>query len=313
MDEVPLTPSQRRVLDELMGAGRPRPTFDASLGEELRARMDEGLSGVEALLGDGDLLTVRKKDLSQVHACESHHLAELDAPFAWSARTARGSIAHRAIELSVRLAHLPAGDLVDIAIARLVEDGDDWSPASWLREAGEVDLADLRAYATDAVHKFQDEFPPVKQAWRPRVESGMYARLCDGRVTLRGKVDLALGQARGTEARVMIVDFKTGSPSSAHLDDLRYYALLETLRVGVPPFRLVSWYLDSGHWHAEDVTVDVLLAAARRTVDGTRKIAELRAKARTPEVNPGPACSFCVRRDDCEGAAVWAAQRDQHG
>src|SRR5262249_11659648 len=118
-----------------------------------------------------------------------------------------------------------------------------------------------------------------------------------------------LGQADGTQARVLLVDLKTGQPAAAHADDLRLYALLETLRVGVPPFRLASYYLDSGTWHAEDLTEDVLVAASRRLIDGVAKVGELRFEGRPATVAPGPACRSCPARDDCEGATVWARQR----
>lgn len=313
MEDLSLTPTQRRVLEELMAAGRPRPSFPDTLAERLRAALEEGLSEVAARVGP-DGVFIRKADLSQVHGCEAHHLAESSSPFGWNARNARGAVAHKALELSVNLRPCPpAAALVDLAIERLVEDDWDWGPGRWLSEVPEAEAAELRAFAADVVHKFQDEFPPVKQAWRPRLESSLSAVLCGGRVTLRGKVDLALGQAHGTEARVMIVDFKTGQPSAVHVDDLRFYALLETLRVGVPPFRVASWYLDSGHWHAEDVDEDVLDVAVRRTVDGVEKIVELRVDERAARLQPGPTCGYCVLRSDCDGARTWAEHRAASG
>lgn len=313
MEEFPQTPTQRRVLQELMAAGRPRPSFPDTVAERLRAVLEEGLSEVAARVGP-EGLAIRKADLSQVHACEAHHLAESSSSFGWNARNARGTVAHKAIELSVSLRPCPPpAALVDLAIDRLVEDDWDWGPGRWLSDAPPTEAAELRVYATDVVHKFQDEFPPLKQTWRPRLESSLSALLCGGRVTLKGKVDLALGQAQGTEARVMIVDFKTGQPSAAHVDDLRYYALLETLRVGVPPFRVASWYLDSGHWHQEDVDEGVLDAAARRVVDGVVKVVELRVDGRAPRLQPGPTCGYCVLRAECTGAQAWAEQRAEAG
>ena len=298
-----------------MAAGRPRPSFPETLADDLRRTMETGLGGVAARLApDGGELVVRKADLARVHACETHQLSETGTPFGWNTRNARGALAHKAIELSVHLSAPPAaGELVDLALERLVEDDWEWGPGRWLSEAPAVEVAEVRAFATDVVHKFQDECPPLKRSWRPRLESSMSAPLCDGRITLRGKVDLALGQARGTEARVMIVDFKTGGASSAHVDDLRYYAVLETLRVGVPPFRVASWYLDAGHWHAEDVDEDVLFAAARRIVDGVTKLAELQVDRRPPQLSPGPTCSYCVLRAECSGAVAWTEQRAEVG
>lgn len=296
-----------------MAAGQPRPAFAADLAAALRAELDTALAEVAERIGP-DGLHVRKADLAQVHACETYHLAESASPFGWNARNARGVVAHKAIELSVHLQPRPAApELVDLAIARLVEDDWDWGPGRWLAEADPVELAELRAHAADVVHKFADEFPPLKRSWRPRLESPLVAVLCGGRITLRGKVDLALGQAQGTEARVMIVDFKTGAPSPVHVDDLRFYALLETLRVGVPPFRVASWYLDAGYWHHEDVDEDLLRTAVRRTVDGVVRLVELRVDCRPPELRPGPACGYCGLRAECAGAATWSDHRAELG
>jgi hypothetical protein len=305
-----LTPTQMRVLDDLMANGQERPVFPADLAAGLRERLEEGLADVGDRLGTTELV-VTKRDLAQVHQCERLHMAGLGI-FEWSPLAARGSVAHKALELSMGIgAEMPPGELVELAIARLAES--ERGVAAFLAEADPVEHAELRVAATDMVSKFADEFPPLKKKWRPRVESALSTHLCAGRVLLRGKVDLALGAAEGTTARVLIVDFKTGRPVPAHVDDLRFYALLETLRVGVPPFRVASWYLDSGQCHPEDVTEDLLLAAARRVVDGVRTLVELRVDGRQPAWRPCSACSYCPQRTECEGAVQWEELRAQRG
>src|SRR5205085_4754090 len=138
--------------------------------------------------------------------------------------------------------------------------------------------------------------------------------LCDGRILLRGTVDIALGQAAGTEARVLVVDLKTGAPWPNHLDDLRFYALVHTIRTGVPPFRVASYYLDSCRFRAEDVSAELLLTTAvGRVVDGVRRMFELHLKQREPTLTPGPACGWCPRRETCDGPALWAAERAARG
>jgi RecB family exonuclease len=320
---IALTPTQQRALDELRGAGADRPVFPADLAARLRERLEEGLADVSSRLaglaeaaalagrsGEGELV-VTKRHLAAVHQCERMHMAEVGA-FEWSPLTARGSVVHKALELSMGMAAPPGpGELVEMAIDRLAEQ--ERGVAAFLAVAGPVEQAELRVAATDMLSKFADEFPPLKKAWRPRIESSLIAPLCEGRVLLKGKVDLALGRAEGTTAGVLIVDFKTGRPVPAHVDDLRFYALLETLRVGVPPFRVASWYLDSGHCHAEDVTEELLLAAARRTVDGVRSLVELRVEGRQPTWRPCPACSYCPVRAECEGALTWDELRAQGG
>lgn len=315
MTAIDLTPTQQRALDELRGPGRDRPAFPADLSARLRARLEEGLADVAdrvaERLGENGELVVTKRDLAQVHQCERLYVAGLGT-FAWSPLAARGSVVHKALELTMGMAvSMPPGELVDVAIDRLAEQ--ERGVADFLATADAVEHAELRVAATDMVSKFSDEFPPLRKSWRPRVESSLSAHLCGGRVLLRGKVDLALGRAEGTTAGVLIVDFKTGRPAPAHIDDLRFYALLETLRVGVPPFRVASWYLDSGQSHPEDVTEELLLAAARRVVDGVRTLVELRVEGRQATWRPCPACSFCPARGECEGALAWDELRAQRG
>jgi hypothetical protein len=302
MEAAALTPTQERVLSDLMGNGQARPTFDADLASRLRADIEERLAPVAAQLGERQLV-VHKSALARVHTCEGHHVAETEAGFSWSAAAAVGVVAHKAIELSVSLAP-PDGlaALVDLAIERIAADVDR-GPGAWLAGASELDRAEVRGGAIDRALKFEDEFPPIKRAWRPRLESTLLTSLCSDRIVVRGKVDLALGQARGTTAGVLIVDFKTGKPRRDHTDDLRFYALLETLRAGVPPFRVASWYLDSGQCHQEDVAEELLQAAARRLVDGARKLCELDVTHRPPTLSAGPVCHYCSARHTCPDAA----------
>ena len=296
-----LTPTQQRVLDEVMQRGRPRPVFDPALSTRLRSDIEEPLADVASELGDQQLV-VHKAALSQVHSCEGRYLAEKEAGFTWSAPAAVGAVTHKAIELSVGLADAGGlAALVDLAIDRLCED--ERGPGAWLAGATELERTEVRTAAVDRALKFEDEFPPVKRSWRPRLESTLMASLCDDRIVVRGKVDLALGQPRGTTAGVLIVDFKTGTPRRAHVDDLRFYALLETLRCGVPPFRVASWYLDSGQCHHEDVDEELLDAAARRMVDGACKQHELGTGRRPARLQAGPACHYCPARGDCPAAA----------
>jgi len=107
-------------------------------------------------------------------------------------------------------------------------------------------------------------------------EYSVRALLCNDTVTLRGKVDLSLGYIRnGNEAGKVFIDLKTGRPTYSHIEDLRFYALLETLKMGVPPRLLVSYYLDAGAPRSESVTEDLLWSASRRVIDGAIKLAEL--------------------------------------
>jgi RecB family exonuclease len=271
------------------------------LGPELRARLEEGIGPLVADRQPEQPLYLAKRRLAQVHACEGWLVADRGTPFAWSVAAARGTVAHKAVELAVTLRGNPSPlDLVELAIDRLI-DSRDRGVSSWLLDAPAADVAEVRGAAADWIAKFQDTFPTLRRAWRPRVESALTVDLCGGRVILRGRVDLALGRAVGTTARVLIVDFKTGLPQPVHAEDLRFYALLEAIRVGVPPYRLATFSLDSGSWVAEDIDEAVLASAVRRTIDATAKLVALDEGA-APALRAGPFCRWCPAAAHCPAA-----------
>jgi hypothetical protein len=304
-----LTPAQQATLEGLLDLGGERPTFRADLAVELRKRLTDATDSLaERLELVSRSMWLDKRALAGIHGCERRYEADRADGFpGWSAALARGTVVHRALQLAPFLPKArPPLEVVDLAINRIVTEGDDRSPADFLRDASDAELAELRADATDVVTKFEETFPPLVAAWRPRVESMVRYELHKGTITLGAKPDLALGRAAGHQARVLIVDLKTGQRYSRDADDLRFYALVETLRLGVPPFRIATFYLDSARWEAEDVTEEILEIAVRRTIDGAAKLGQLQLGERVATYSPGPACGFCGLREDCEGAVEWA-------
>lgn len=298
-----LTPAQADTLQVLRGDG-PRPTFDAGLRGELRQRLESGLGDLATLLDRP--FWAGKTPLGRVFSCEAHEVAEQGVPFEWNLANARGTVAHRAIELSVHLAGgAPPLHLVDTAVHRLAADPDS-SIGSFLGSLDDADLAELRSDVNNLVSDFLDQWPPLKAAWRPTTEARLRTELCKGKVVVSGKVDLALGAPVGNEAGRVFVELKSGSARAQHLDDLRLYALLETLRIGVPPRRLAVHSLDSGSLLVVDVNLDVLEAAVHRTIAGIRKLLELHLGVRSALVTANPACRWCSARHSCEGAIRWA-------
>jgi hypothetical protein len=306
------------VLTDLIELGGPRPEFDPDLASRLRHELDgraevaldavnsPGSPGGPAWRfgDDRPLIVLAKHALASIHACEQRALAEESVPFEWTPATAQGVVAHKAVEFRIHgTSDLHPADLVSMAIDRLIDD--ERGPAPWLQTATPAERAELVVAVVDAVTKFDDTFPPIPARWRPRVESRLRTSLVGGRIELKAKVDLALGRAEGTQARVLIVDLKTGHPSMVHPADLRFYALLETLRVGVPPFRLASFYLDSGEWRGEDVDEDLLWSTAYRVADGLDRLVALRLGGRPPTVSPGPGCRYCPVRPECPAGQQW--------
>lgn len=293
-----LNPAQQEVLDQLGASRDQRPRFDAALRHQLRRMLDDELDAVVGQIDDGDTLFVNKHLLATIMGCEKKFLAEEDDPFSWSVPLARGTIAHKAIELSIHWRReLEPLVLVDEAIARLAEGTD--GLADWLQACSEVERAELRAEANERVAKFLECWPPLKPTWRPVTESRLRLELHD-RVVLSGKVDLALGQAEGGLAGKVLVDLKTGGFSRQHVEDLRFYALLEAVRVGTPPRLLATYYLDQGRFQPEPVTEELLFSTVARITDGVTRILDARRRDRDPRTAPGPACRWCVALTDCE-------------
>ena len=179
MDAPPeLNPAQQEVLDQLGASREERPRFDKVLRHELRRALEDGLEPLLDALSDTDDVFISKHRLGQVMACERRFLAEDDHDFTWSVPLARGTIAHKAIELSVHWRREPEPlVLVDESISRLSEGID--GLADWLQTCSEVERAELRAEANDRVVKFLECWPPLKTAWRPVTESRLRLEIHD--------------------------------------------------------------------------------------------------------------------------------------
>ncbi len=302
-----LNVAQQDVIDQLGSSADGRPEFDRDLRHHLRAQLDESLQLVVDQLPDDEQLNLSKHALSQAHACEVRFLAEDGVPFEVSVPIARGSVVHKAVELSIHWPGEPNPlDLVDESLLRLT-DSDHWL-ADWLQTCSDAERAELRGESNALVVKFLECWPRLKARWTPATEQSYRVDLCDDRVHLRGKVDLCLGRSVGQRAGKVIVDFKSGGFAPSHYDDLRFYALLDTLRLGTPPRRLASYYLDSASMRAEDVTVDLLETAVARTVDGAAVMVELRQGRREPVARPSFACRWCAELPRCEPGAAFLAE-----
>ena len=148
---------------------------------------------------------------------------------------------------------------------------------------------------------FQGSFPPLKELRReltPISEMPVKAELLGGALILSGRIDLVLGapdRLEPTRATRLAIDLKTGNAYPEYPEDLRYYALLLTLRFGVPPYRVASLFLESGEWQAEDVGELALHHAADRVIAAARAAAAL-WNGREPELTPGVYCGVVPTR-----------------
>ncbi|HXF72948.1 MAG TPA: PD-(D/E)XK nuclease family protein [Actinomycetota bacterium] len=298
---VELTAVQRRALERLVRAGSR--TAPPDLAARLRARIERGLEGLEL----PEPLFLGKAALNDRDRCEgtfASRLAGEGPPFAHSRTTALGALLHRAIEVDVgaRDEHDPHAVCLRSA-ERLLED--DPAFASYWRELDRLEQDELLAEAVRRLALFRGTFPPLRELRRelaPVSELPVRVELAGGALVLSGRIDLVLGRPEPGRATRVAIDLKSGGAYPEYPEDMRFYALLLTLRFGVPPARVATVFLESGEWQAEDVGDLVLEHAADRVVAAARTAASLAAGA-PPALRPGPYCGWCPRAAGCPALA----------
>ena len=301
-----LTPTQLKTLAALRRAAEP-VVFDPDLIADIRTEMRVALDEFTERIEQHEDVYISKYKLTSVLECEENHLIPDD--FEWKPSTAKGQVAHRAIQLTLSWRGEPNPvDLVDEAMARLADE--ERGIGAWIAGLSPADEADLRGQSVERVTKFMECFPPLDKRSNPMTESSIRWPN-DGPIVLSGKVDLVMGRPRGSESSKVIIDLKTGRPNVHHREDLGFYALLETLVRSVPPRKLATFYLDAAEAQAEDVSERLLRTAVRRTLDGINKIVELQSEGRPPVRRPGVTCRWCPIAESCdEGTAFLAGGRD---
>lgn len=299
-----LSPSQRRTLDGLIGSV-DHAAFPTDAVPRLRDRIEETARAFELR----EPLWLGKSNLGDLARCPGLFdavRAGERAPFAFSARSAAGRLAHKAIELEVagRQDREPHG-LVEQAAERLTEDtafAAYWEGLDALRR--DENLMD----AAKTLELFRSTMPPLRRMRReltPSTEWQVRVELLGGALVLSGQLDLVLGWGSADPARAtrLAIDLKTGRAWPEHAEDMRFYALLLALRFGVPPYRVATLYLESGEWQAEDVDERVLNRAADRVIEAIRAAAASSA-GRRAELTPGPYCTWCPRSLTCPSSAA---------
>jgi hypothetical protein len=120
------------------------------------------------------------------------------------------------------------------------------------------------------------KWPRLSLTWLPRTQDRIAVPLAGGGGLLVGIIDLVIGVPSAGRASIGLVEVKSGRARPEDREDLRYYALLETLRSGAPPFRVATFYTRTGQIDAEDVDDDLLAASVQRVIAAIAKMAEAR-------------------------------------
>lgn len=301
-----LTDPQRRTLEQLIGTGT-RPTFPADLAQRLRDRIEEAARELQLR----DQLWLGKEKLNDRGRCEGKFHAAVAGevpPFEHSPKSAAGVLLHKAIEVEVGSRRpLDPHAVAEVAVSRVLEREERFQEY-WLGRS-EPEQDELLMEVVRRVALFQGSFPPLKDLRRdltPISELRVRAELLGGALILSGQIDLVLGrpdQLDPTRATRLAIDLKTGGAYPEFAEDMRFYALLMTLRFGVPPYRVASLFLESGSWQPEDVTEEALQHAADRVIAAARSAAAIEG-GREAALAAGPWCSWCPRAAVCPAAEL---------
>jgi PD-(D/E)XK nuclease superfamily protein len=300
---VELTPVQERTLVDLMASDIPRPTFRRDVASRLGTLIETLAAPSLSALPEGQRIVLSKSGLTTLHArCEGLYLANAlgeGGGFEFSLPLAIGKLVHKAVEADVVGERLGENELVEKALHRMLSADPEFQ--RFFEELDEIERSELVGEAIRRVVLFRATLPPLQKSWAPVPELRIKHELLGGRLLLSGTVDLSLGKPRDEtpmEGRRLFIELKTGIERPEFVDDLRFYALVATLRFGVPPFRVVTLMLEDGTYRFEDVTEDILEAAARRAAAAASRHVEL-LRDLEPVLRPGPWCSWCPRRDTC--------------
>lgn len=283
--------------------------FPGDMAQRLRDRIETAVRGLELR----EPLWIGKAHLGDLGRCEGSFAAKLAdeaPPFRHSSRSAAGVLLHKAIEVDVgSREYLEAWDVAAVACDRVVEREERF--AEYWGELRPPDQDEVLMEVVRRVDLFRATFPPLKELRHelgPISELRVRAELLGGALTLSGQIDLVLGVPDRSDpslATRLAIDLKSGGAYPEFVEDMRFYALLMTLRFGVPPYRGASLFLESGEWQAEDVSEVVLARAADRVIEAARTAAALTA-GRDPELTPGVHCGWCPRAATCPSADLPA-------
>jgi hypothetical protein len=305
--DLELTSVQRRTLHELVDVGSGS-SFPEGIEHRLRERIEEGIL---PFLG-GSPIRLSKQRVNDLARCEGLFQSWLlgdGEPFRYGLRAAHGTLVHKAIELEIgSTASLDPRRLAERSARKLESD----RPfTSFWSELDGLDRDQPLMSTVRVLESFRASFPPLARLRRvlaPVCEHWLEAGFAGGAVTVIGKVDLVLNQPDPVRATRVLVDLKTGRAWPDHPEDMRLYALLYTLRYGVPPYRVATLFLSSGVPQAELVGERLLEHAANRVVSAVRAAFELRARGRDPGLDPGPHCARCPRKTSCSAVPRLEAQ-----
>lgn len=278
-----------------------RPRVQPRLATILRRRVVDGAG--QALHSGSSTLWLNKTALAAL-SCDGRYLDRLQTPFEWSPEAVAGQLAHTVVATDIA-GHQSRGidELVQYSWKRLLHRGG--GAGRYLAGLRGPDADAVKAEAAKRGYGFRECFPVLPDWMHARTEVAFTWRLSD-RVVCKGVPDLVVGRPDPQRQLQQLIDVKTGGRQPGHQEELRFHALLATIKYGVAPFRVATYYLDEADWVAEDVHADVLLQTADRLAAHVKRAVWLQSQPADAELTlrTGSACNWCTRAPTCPLTAM---------
>lgn len=275
--DAALTPAQRRVRDEVLGWGRPRPGFAPELVSQVGAALADALAA-------GMPSGAERSGRQVVTAAALSRPPGTTMPRAQDAATVRGYLLAQAAASDLDAGFDgPVGAVVARAVTELAtaRPGDPASPSVWWNDAPAAQREAIRDEVLAICGELRAVWPPLDpDRARVTVRPRLRAPVPGQPVVLEARPLVVVDSPRrDARARAVVLVARTGLPRPRE-DRLlgRITAVAATLATGRPPFRWGVLHLTDGRIEVEDLDPDVLLAAAATaggrvgTVLGSRRV-----------------------------------------
>ncbi len=258
------TPAQARVVDEVLGWGRPRPVVPSGLIEELRGRFDAAFG--EARRGRPAGAPIRRT--VPVRALVAGVASGVTGTITHDRDTLRGILLTRSFARDVELGQTVAPEDVVVAVAGEVAAERPGAPGSasvWWNAAPRTSRADIVAEVVGVLADLRSLWPSLIEAnLAVAVRRQLRTPAAGQALVLTARPELVLDSPRrDARARALVVVTRSGMPRPPEDRALvRATALVQTLVDGRPPFRWAVLHLTDGRLESEDLDPEVLLTTA---------------------------------------------------
>ena len=253
------TPAQERVLEEVLGWGRPRPAVPPELLMRLRAQLEAAVVGQRP---DPVPATLHLAAVLRGGAARSR-------PWRHDRDTVRGILLGRVFARDVERGHtVPPDTVVAEVAAELAAErpGDPASASAWLNAAGAAGRGELQREVVGVLSDVRTLWPALdRDRLVVQVRPTLRVEVAPGPTVITFQPDLVLDSPRTDErARSLVIVTRTGMPRPREdRDRARATALMTALATRRVPFRWVVLHLTDGRAEVEELDAGVLSDTAR--------------------------------------------------